>query len=63
MSEQLQLDLDWGREPWQGISPRYLTRAPLKRTLSKPATVDEIYMDPAQLMFEFFELDPSVQGR
>ncbi len=26
LGEQLELDLDWGREPWYGVSPRYLTR-------------------------------------
>ncbi len=24
--EQLVLRLSWGREPWAGVSPRYLTR-------------------------------------
>ncbi len=24
--EQLKLELDWGREPWSGVSPRHLTR-------------------------------------
>ena len=26
MFEQLTLALDWGREPWCGLSPRYLTK-------------------------------------
>ena len=25
--DQLSLDLDWGKEPWQGQSPRSLTKA------------------------------------
>ncbi len=25
-SEQLQLQMDWGREPWNGFRPRSLTR-------------------------------------
>ena len=24
--EQLVLELDWGREPWEGVSPRHLAR-------------------------------------
>ncbi len=26
LGEQLELALDWGREPWHGVSPRCLTR-------------------------------------
>ncbi len=25
-SSQLELELDWGVEPWRGVSPRHLTR-------------------------------------
>ncbi len=25
-SDQLSLALDWGREPWEGYAPRYLTK-------------------------------------
>jgi len=49
--EQLSLDLDWGREPWNGVSPRYLTSVDNSLRLSEPATVDDEFTDPAQLRF------------
>jgi len=51
-SEQLELELDWGSEPWGGVSPRWLTRLRIvekSRTLPKPATVMPTFTDPAQL--------------
>jgi len=32
IGEQLTLALDWGREPWHGVSPRYLTKLVLAGT-------------------------------
>ena len=54
-SDQLLLDLDWGREPWHGFTPRALTSGYLRfvdksRMFAKPATVAEEFTDPAQLM-------------
>jgi len=51
--EQLQLALDWGREPWNGVSPRCLTKSVLKRTLPRPRGYNEIlhapFEDPEQI--------------
>ena len=55
--DQLILPLDWGKEPWSGVSPRYVTRGIRDRlrlwitrsTLPEPARADGFYPDPAQL--------------
>ncbi len=52
---QLEFDFDWGSEPWSGRTPRSLTKVGLRdveksRTLTEPATVAEIFTDPAQLL-------------
>ena len=62
-SLQLELALYWGREPWKGVSPRYLTRAPKKFRLTEPATDTECFTDPAQLTFPLEEGDPNGASR
>ena len=53
--EQLVLDLDWGVEPWHGVSPRYLTKGScvvdnsVVRSASREA--QRFDADPAQLIF------------
>ncbi len=52
--DQLDLALE-GASPWNGRSPRSLTAAFLRyvdksRMFAKPATVDEKFTDPAQLL-------------
>ena len=37
-----QLGLEFRDLPWNGVSPRYLTRAVLKRKMQKPRGKDEI---------------------
>ncbi len=54
VGDQYSLPLDWGREPWHGVSPRYLTKVYLQHgsfrsTFAKPARVGEIFTDPAQV--------------
>jgi len=49
LGEQLELELDWGREPWQGRTPRSLCNVDKSVTLPKPARVDAFFTDPAQL--------------
>ena len=52
--QQLVLALDWGREPWGGVSPRHLTRGScgvdnfLVRCPSREAIEDCAFRDPAQ---------------
>ena len=52
-TEQLLLELDWGREPWNGYSPRVLTTGYSVRINAKAARLEEIAdrSDPAQLTF------------
>ena len=45
---QLELALDWGKEPWQGWSPRYLTSVDKFVSFPKPATEMQLITDPAQ---------------
>ena len=56
--EQLEFELDWGTEPWAGVSPRHLTRGSC--VVDKSAVecksreaIDESASggDPAQLVF------------
>ncbi len=50
-----QLEIEFRGLPWNGYSPRYLTRFELNRTFAKPAReeryFDEFVTDPAQLNF------------
>ena len=39
-ASQLELGLDWGREPWHGVSPRYLTKGSFFRIFSEAARED-----------------------
>ena len=54
-SDQLELDLDWGREPWHGCRPRSLTKGRLLRDvdnfrkMSEGASRYGDYVDGAQL--------------
>jgi len=60
-SEQLQLALDWGREPWNGWSPRMLTTSRKKFKLPEPArepNLPEAVTDPHQLAI-FLKGNPS----
>ena len=50
--EQLQLDLDWGKEPWEGVSPRHLTRGScvVDNSVVRCTSREALGMfDPAQL--------------
>ncbi len=51
--EQLSLALDWGREPWEGVSPRYLTKGSCivdNSVVGCPSREAlESYVDPRQL--------------
>ena len=53
---QLDLPLDWGREPWAGVSPRHLTRGScvvdnfVVRCPSREATEVCELSDPAQFL-------------
>ncbi len=46
--DQLSLPLDWGREPWDGYAPRYLTSVDNLLRFCEPATETLIITDPAQ---------------
>ncbi len=50
--EQLQLALDWGKEPWNGQSPRVLTTGYSLRKLTQAARQEAIvcagFTDPHQ---------------
>ncbi len=50
--DQLVLDLDWGSEPWHGVSPRYLCVDNSRSRLPKPrgALVDRRFTSAAQLL-------------
>ena len=54
ISDQLILALDWGKEPWGGVSPRHLTRGScvvdksVVRCGSREATEILELVDPAQ---------------
>ena len=50
---QYSLPLDWGREPWNGVSPRMLTTPYLNDKLPEAARPDDQidWCDPAQLIF------------
>jgi len=48
-STQLSLRLEWGREPWEGRSPRGLTRASKALFLRRePQKDDRFFVDPDQ---------------
>ena len=55
-SDQLELELDWGREPWNGYRPRALTKVSLLRyvdnfrTIGEGASRDARDVDGAQFM-------------
>ena len=53
--DQLLLELDWGREPWQGRSPRLLTKAGLALFSRQKPPCHEVFFDPEQL--EFWPVD------
>ncbi len=53
--EQLQFGLDWQLEPWEGWSPRALTRASKLLFLRPEPPRHEVYVDPEQL--EFWPID------
>jgi len=53
--DQLLLPLDWGREPWHGVSPRYLTRGScvVDNSVVGCPSREALWIgpDPAQLTF------------
>jgi len=54
-SSQLSLRLDWGSVPWEGQSPRALTRAAIALfSRREPQKDDRFFVDPDQL--DFFRL-------
>ena len=67
LGEQLTLALDWGKEPWSGVRPRYLTRLYREGTCGVDNSVvgcpsreaQRFGMDPAQLLFYISDGDPS----
>ena len=62
MGEQLLLELDWGREPWNGVSPRHLTRGSCvvdkSDVKSESREAGRFDVDPAQYMI-FLKGSPS----
>ena len=55
LPEQWSLDLDWGRTPWQGRTPRSLTKVALAACGKLPYVVEaregsEDFTDPAQYL-------------
>ncbi len=52
--DQRLLELDWGKEPWAGVSPRYLTRGSCVVDNSEVGCpsreAQRIGTDPAQLL-------------
>ncbi len=57
--DQLRLELDWGSEPWEGRSPRALTKVALSLFLRQKPPRHEVYVDPEQL--EFWPVDEATQ--
>jgi len=51
VGDQLELQLDWAREPWGGVSPRYLTRG--------SCVVDKSDVEWASREAERFDVDPA----
>ena len=52
--EQLSLALDWGKTPWQGVSPRYLTKG-----FSAGCGVDNFVVRSASREADRFDPDPA----
>jgi len=66
LGEQLTLALDWGKEPWQGRTPRSLTKVARGATCGVDNSVvgcpsreaQRFGTDPAQLVFYISDGDP-----
>ncbi len=58
-SSQLVLELDWGKEPWQGRTPRSLTGAPKVLFFRQKPPSHEVFFDSEQL--EFWPVEKATQ--
>jgi len=56
--EQLELALEWGREPWKGQSPRVLTRG-FRVRLHRTCVVDKSEVSWASREAQRFGMDPA----
>ncbi len=46
--DQLRFSLDWGKEPWEGRSPRSLTKVAILLFLRPEPPGHEVFFDPEQ---------------